>query len=93
MDTKYLTFVHQEKYQNMKTEEIKENKSILTDLRSIRDKISEELKGMTTEQIVEYLKKKKTLHQTSVWPQGVYCSYSQIDIRSPKEIVYYEDDK
>jgi hypothetical protein len=51
----------------MKNKEIKEDKSILTDLRSIRDKISDELKGMSTEQIVEYLKKKKTLHPTSVW--------------------------
>ena len=67
MDTKYLTFVHQEKFYNMKNKEIKEDKSILTDLRSIRDKISDELKGMSTEQIVEYLKKKKTLHPTSVW--------------------------
>lgn len=51
-----------------KTKEIKKDKkSILTDLRSIRDKISEELKGMTTEQIVEYLKKKKTLHPPSYW--------------------------
>ena len=44
----------------MKTKKIKNDESILTDLRSIRDKISNELKGMTTEQIVEYLKKKKT---------------------------------
>ncbi len=51
----------------MKTKEIEKSKSILTELRSIRDKISTELKGMTTEQIVEYLKKKKTLHATSVW--------------------------
>lgn len=51
----------------MKTKEIKKETSILTDLRSVRDKISAELKGMTTEQIVEYLKKKKTLHPTSVW--------------------------
>lgn len=51
----------------MKTEEIKKDKSILIELRSVRDKISEELKGMTTEQIVEYLKSKKTLHPTSVW--------------------------
>jgi hypothetical protein len=51
----------------MKTEEVKKDKSILADLRSIRDKISEELKGKTPEQIVEYLKKKKTLHPTSVW--------------------------
>jgi hypothetical protein len=50
----------------MKTKE-KKDKSILTDLRSIRDNISEELKGKTTEQIVEYLKKKKTLHPKSVW--------------------------
>ena len=51
----------------MKTKEIEKGKSILTDLRSIRDKISTELKGMTTEQIVEYLKTKKTLHAISVW--------------------------
>jgi hypothetical protein len=47
----------------MKTKKLKENNSILNDLRSIRDKISEELKGKTTEQILEYLKKKKTLHR------------------------------
>jgi len=51
----------------METKEIKKDKSILTDLRSIRDKISNELKDMTAEQIVEFLKKKKTLHLTSVW--------------------------
>ena len=51
----------------MKTKEIKKDKSILADLRSVRDKISNELKGMTTEQIVEYLKNKKTLHPLSVW--------------------------
>jgi hypothetical protein len=51
----------------MKTKEIEKDKSILTELRSIRDKISIELEGMTTEQIVEYLKKKKTLHSTKVW--------------------------
>ncbi len=51
----------------MKTKELKKDKSLLTDLRSIRDKISSELKGMTSEQIVEYLKRKKTLHPTSVW--------------------------
>jgi hypothetical protein len=46
----------------MKTKEIKNAPSILTELRSIRDNISNELKGKTTEQIVKYLKKKKTLH-------------------------------
>jgi hypothetical protein len=53
----------------MKIKEIKKDKTILIELRSIRDKISKELIGMTTEQIVEYLKKKKTLHSTSVWPK------------------------
>ena len=53
----------------MKTKEVKKDKTILTDLRAIRDKISEELKGKTTEQIVEYLKKKKTLHPKSFWQQ------------------------
>lgn len=51
----------------MKTKEIDKSKSILTDLRSIRDKISEDLKGMTAEQIVEFLRNKKTLHPVSVW--------------------------
>jgi CO dehydrogenase/acetyl-CoA synthase beta subunit len=51
----------------MKTKEIKKQKSILTDLREIRDKISNELAGKTTEEIVEYLKKKKTFHPSSTW--------------------------
>lgn len=51
----------------MKTKAIKNEKSILVDLRSIRDKISNELTGMTPEQVVEHLKKKKTLHPKSVW--------------------------
>lgn len=51
----------------MKIKKIKEEKSLLTELRAIRDKISEEIKGMTPEQIVEFLKKKKTLHSTRVW--------------------------
>ncbi|MFM9943921.1 MAG: hypothetical protein ACKVQB_01680 [Bacteroidia bacterium] len=51
----------------MKTKEKKEEKSILKDLRAVRDNISKELKGMTPEQIVEYLKQKKTLHPNAVW--------------------------
>jgi len=57
----------------MKTKEIKKEKSILVDLRAIRDKISNELTGMTPEQIVEHLKKKKTLHpitKLSFCPKG-----------------------
>jgi hypothetical protein len=40
-------------------------KSILKELRTIRENISNELKGKTTEQIIEYLKQKKTLHPAS----------------------------
>jgi hypothetical protein len=51
----------------MKTKETKKEKSTLVDLRTVRDKISKELEGLTPEQVVEYLKKKKTLHSSSVW--------------------------
>jgi hypothetical protein len=51
----------------METKEVKKDSSILTELRSIRNKISEELKGKTPDQIIEYLKKKKTLHAKSIW--------------------------
>lgn len=54
----------------MKTKEIKKEQSILADLRLIRDKISTELSGKTPEQIVEFLKLKKTLHPTAVWQNG-----------------------
>lgn len=50
----------------MKNKEVKNEKSILEELRTIRDKISNELKGKTPEQIVAYLKTKKTLHP-QVW--------------------------
>ena len=40
-------------------------KSILKELRTIRENISNELKGKTTEQIIEYFKQKKTLHPAS----------------------------
>jgi len=51
----------------MKTKEIKKEKSILVDLRAIRDKISNELTGMTPKKIVEHLKKKKTAHPIAHW--------------------------
>lgn len=53
----------------MKTEKITNEKSLLTELRSIRDKISSELAGMTPEQIVEHLKTKKTLHPAQYYEQ------------------------
>lgn len=46
----------------MKIKKIKEEKSLLIELHRIMDKISEEIKEMSPDQIVEFLKKKKTLH-------------------------------
>ena len=51
----------------MKTKQIKKDESVLVELRSIRNKISSDLIGKSAEQIVEYLKTKKTLHPPSVW--------------------------
>lgn len=51
----------------MKIKEIKNEKSLLINLRQIRDKISNELKDKSADQIVEFLKSKKTLHPISVW--------------------------
>lgn len=48
----------------MKTKEINQTTSTLVELRLIRDKISNELVGKSTEQIVAYLKYKKTLHNS-----------------------------
>ncbi len=45
----------------MKTKEEK-GQSIMKKLREIRDKISLEIQGMTTEQINKYLNKKEPLH-------------------------------
>jgi hypothetical protein len=52
----------------MKTKEItKKDKTLLEQLRGIRDKMSLEMKNMTVEQIKEYLSNKETLHPTAFW--------------------------
>jgi hypothetical protein len=48
----------------------KTDKTLIEQLREIRDKISLEIKDMTFEELKDYLKKKKTLHPTTVWPKG-----------------------
>jgi hypothetical protein len=52
----------------MKTKEINktEEKTLIEQLREIRDKISLDIKDLTTEQMKEYFSKQKTLHPT-VW--------------------------
>lgn len=42
-------------------------KTVIEQLRKIRDEINFDIEDMTLEQLKEYLKKKKTLHPTSVW--------------------------
>lgn len=49
-----------------KTKEIKE-KSLIDEMRQIRDKINLEIKDLSVEQLKEYWKKKETLHPKSVW--------------------------
>lgn len=52
----------------MKTKnENKINKTLIEELRDIRDKINDEIKEMSLDQLKNYLKKKETLHPTSAW--------------------------
>jgi hypothetical protein len=48
-------------------DKLRSNKTLLEDLREIRDKLSLEMKDMTPDQIKDFLKTKKTLHPTAVW--------------------------
>jgi hypothetical protein len=50
----------------MKTK-TKDKTTVMQQLRDIRDKISEEIKDMTFEQLNEYLKNQKTLHPAAPW--------------------------
>jgi len=44
-----------------------EEKTLIEQLREIRDKISLDIKDLTAEQMKEYFSKQKTLHPTAVW--------------------------
>jgi len=46
------------------------DKSVVQELRAIRDKVSLKIKDMTLKQLKEYLNKKKTLHPKTVWQNG-----------------------
>ncbi len=45
----------------------KAEKTIVQQLREVRDKINMDIKDMSLEQLKTYLKKQKTLHPTSFW--------------------------
>jgi len=52
----------------MKTKDkIKSEKSLIDQLREIRDKVSLDIKDMTSEELKDYLNKKETLHPNTVW--------------------------
>jgi hypothetical protein len=56
----------------MKTKEIYKTveKTLIEQLREIRDRISLDTKDMTTEQMKEYFSKQKALHPISVWQKA-----------------------
>ena len=52
----------------MKTKDkIKSEKSLIDQLREIRDNVSHDIKDMTSEELKDYLNKKETMHQNEVW--------------------------
>ena len=51
-----------------------EEKTLIEQLREIRDKISLDIKDLTTEQMKEYFSKQKTLHPTVWQKEGVGVS-------------------
>jgi pyruvate dehydrogenase complex dehydrogenase (E1) component len=52
----------------MKTKNaIQTDKTVVEQLRQIRDKVSFEIKDLSLEELKDYLNKQKTLHHASVW--------------------------
>ena len=52
----------------MKTKsDLKTDKTLVEQLRSIREKVSFDIKDLTLEQLKAYFSKQKTLHPPSVW--------------------------
>jgi hypothetical protein len=52
----------------MKTKDIiKTKETYVEQLRSIREKVSFDIKDLTLEQLKEYFSKQKTLHPTKIW--------------------------
>lgn len=50
---------------------IEREKSIMQQLRDIRDKVSSEIQTLTYEQLMDYLHKQKTLHTSSTWRKAL----------------------
>ena len=45
----------------------KSEKSLIDQLREIRDEVSHDIKDMTSEELKDYLNKKETLHPNTIW--------------------------
>ncbi len=55
----------------MKTKETKKtSKTLVQQMRDIRDKVNLDIKDLTFEQLRDYIKKQKTLHPIGVWRNG-----------------------
>jgi len=51
----------------LKKNNIESEKSLIDQLRVIREKVSHDIKDMTSEELKGYLNKKETLHPNTVW--------------------------
>jgi hypothetical protein len=55
----------------MKTKHKKEKKSVIQELREIRDKISLEIKDLSFEDLVKYFNRQKSLYPSNIWRKQV----------------------
>ncbi|RYY06602.1 MAG: hypothetical protein EOP43_05860 [Sphingobacteriaceae bacterium] len=58
--------------------EVKENQSMVAQLREIRDQMSLEIQDMNSEQMLEYFKNKKILFPQNIWQKKEEDQQSQI---------------
>jgi len=49
---------------------VQTEKTVVEQLRDIRDNVNTEIKDLTFEQLKDYLKSQKTLHSTNVWQKA-----------------------
>lgn len=55
----------------MKTKTTKKTrKSLVQQMRDIRDKVNLDIRDLTPEELKEYIRKQKTMHPKAVWQNG-----------------------
>ncbi|MCS6974744.1 MAG: hypothetical protein N2044_11590 [Cyclobacteriaceae bacterium] len=55
----------------IKEEKQKKKLTMVQQLRQIRDKVNEEIKDLSSHEVIKYLKRKKALHSTKTWRKRV----------------------